>query len=161
VDVVCATRLQHDASASSYDAVLVTASVHEGRFLGAESRWVRAHTAELSGRPSAFLPVCLAVLEHRPEARVEINAIVQGFFIACRWRPSALRLVAGAVPYSRYGWLKKWIMRRISAKAGGGTDTSRDYEYTDWNDVRTFVRDFAAAHELRATSAGAPALAAR
>jgi menaquinone-dependent protoporphyrinogen oxidase len=69
--------------------------------------------------------------------------------------------VAGAVPFTRYGWFKKWVMRRISAKAGGGTDTSRDYEYTDWNDVRAFVNGFAAAHELRATPAGAPALAAR
>jgi len=29
------------------------------------------------------------------------------------------------------------------AKARGDTDTRRDYEYTDWNDLRAFVEEFA------------------
>ena len=33
-------------------------------------------------------------------------------------------------------------MKRIVAKAGGGTDTTRDYEYTDWNDLRVFAHEF-------------------
>ena len=48
--------------------------------------------------------------------------------------------MAGALPYSKYSWWKRWMMRRIVAKAGGDTDTSRDYEYTDWNDLSEFVR---------------------
>ena len=35
------------------------------------------------------------------------------------------------------------MMRRIVAKAGGDTDTSRDYEYTDWEALRTFCEQFA------------------
>lgn len=27
-------------------------------------------------------------------------------------------------------------------QGGGDTDTSRDYEYTDWNDVREFAKSF-------------------
>ena len=34
-------------------------------------------------------------------------------------------------------------MKRIVAKAHGDTDTSRDYEYTEWNDIRQFANDFA------------------
>jgi menaquinone-dependent protoporphyrinogen oxidase len=33
-------------------------------------------------------------------------------------------------------------MVRIVRKAGGDTDTSRDYEYTDWEELRGFARDF-------------------
>jgi hypothetical protein len=32
---------------------------------------------------------------------------------------------------------------RIAAQAGGDTDTSRAYEYTDWNAVARFARQFA------------------
>ena len=32
----------------------------------------------------------------------------------------------------------KWIVRR----AGGDTDTSRDYEYTNWADLRGFADRF-------------------
>ena len=34
-------------------------------------------------------------------------------------------------------------MRRIVARAHGDTDTSRDYEYTDWDDLRLFAQTFA------------------
>jgi menaquinone-dependent protoporphyrinogen oxidase len=52
-------------------------------------------------------------------------------------------MVAGALLYTQYGWLTRWFMKRIVTKAGGDTDTTRDYEYTDWNDLRTFAREFA------------------
>jgi menaquinone-dependent protoporphyrinogen oxidase len=33
-------------------------------------------------------------------------------------------------------------MVRIVRKAGGDVDTSRDYEYTNWADVRAFAEEF-------------------
>ena len=33
-------------------------------------------------------------------------------------------------------------MKRIVRKAGGDTDTSRDYEYTNWADLRGFADRF-------------------
>src|SRR4030095_328619 len=59
------------------------------------------------------------------------------------WRPMMTKIVAGALLYTQYGWLKRWLMKRIVAKARGDTDTRRDYEYTDWNDLRAFVEEFA------------------
>jgi menaquinone-dependent protoporphyrinogen oxidase len=97
----------------------------------------------LNGLPTAFLSVCLAVLEHGTEARADVLRIMQRFLTRCGWRPSMTRMVAGAVLYTRYGWLKRHMMKRIVAKAGGDTDTTRDFEYTDWNDLRAFAMDFA------------------
>jgi menaquinone-dependent protoporphyrinogen oxidase len=36
------------------------------------------------------------------------------------------------------------MMRMIVGAAGGDTDTSRDYEYTDWPAVDRFAQEFAA-----------------
>lgn len=47
---------------------------------------------------------------------------------------------AGALLYQNYHPLLRWIMKRIARKAGGGTDTSRNYEYTDWGEVEAFGR---------------------
>ena len=58
-----------------------------------------------------------------------------------RRRPAAF--VAGALPYTQYNWLTRWMMRRIVARAHGDVDTSRDYEYTDWEDLRSFAGEFA------------------
>jgi hypothetical protein len=38
--------------------------------------------------------------------------------------------------------LKRWAIQRIARKAGGATDTTRDWEYTDWEDVKQFAREF-------------------
>jgi menaquinone-dependent protoporphyrinogen oxidase len=41
-------------------------------------------------------------------------------------------------------------MKQIAKKAGAATDTSRDYDYTDWVELHKFVGDLAA--EIRSVS---------
>jgi len=50
--------------------------------------------------------------------------------------------VAGALKYTQYDFFTRLLMKRIAKKEGRTTDTSRDYEYTDWNAVRQFVKEF-------------------
>jgi len=126
-----------------YDAVIVTASVHGGKFQRNVCRWVQAYADRLNAKPSAFVPVCLGVLQRDPTVQHEVRRIVDRFLLGSDWRPSMRLTVAGALPYTHYNWLKRWMMRRIVAKAGGDTDTSRDYEYTDWEALRTFCEQFA------------------
>ena len=128
--------------ADEYDGVIVAASVHGGRFQKPVVRWARTHAARLNRMPTAFLSICLGILEQRAEVRRELDAIVERFQRSTGWRPGRIKFVAGALPYTRYNWLKRWIMRRIAAKAGGDTDTTRDFEYTDWDDLRAFARTF-------------------
>jgi len=125
-----------------YDGVIVAASLHAGGFQKPVVRWARTHAAQLNRMPSAFLSVCLGILEKRPEVRRTLDALVERFQLSTGWRPGRIKFVAGALPYTRYNWLKRWIMRRIVAKAGGDTDTTRDFEYTDWDDLRAFARTF-------------------
>jgi menaquinone-dependent protoporphyrinogen oxidase len=77
-----------------------------------------------------------------PKVAAELDAIVQRFLDATGWQPATVKHVAGALLYTRYNIFKRWIMRRIAAKAGGETDVSHDYDYTDWADVRAFAEEF-------------------
>jgi menaquinone-dependent protoporphyrinogen oxidase len=126
-----------------YDAVIVAASVHGGKFQRNVCRWVQAYADRLNAKPSAFVPICLGILQRDPAVQQEVRRIVDQFLLGSGWRPSATLTVAGALPYTRYHWLKRCMMRRIVAKAGGDTDTSRDYEYTDWEALRVFCEQFA------------------
>jgi menaquinone-dependent protoporphyrinogen oxidase len=139
-----------DLHPEDYDGVMVLGSVHAGRHQPALVRWTRVHAYALNLIPGAFLSVCLGVIDKRSEARQEVAATIDRFVRSTGWRPLMRKPVAGALLYRQYGWLKRWIMKRIVAKAGGDTDTSRDYEYTDWNELRAFARQF------RARAASAP-----
>ena len=143
VTVYEAAHIPPQVPPTDYDGVIVAASIQMGNYQRPVRRWVRMNAPVLNGRPSAFISVCLGVLEKRDETDRELRRILQRFLGTSGWQPSETKIVAGALPYTRYGWFKRWMMKRIVAKAGGETDTSRDYEYTDWDDVRAFARAFA------------------
>jgi menaquinone-dependent protoporphyrinogen oxidase len=142
VDVLEASR--HTPGPTDYAAVVIAASVHGGRFQRHVRAWVRRHVYELNARPTSFVSVCLGVLQTEPAVQREVQAIVTRFLVATGWRPAMTTLVPGALLYRQYNWLKRWVMKRIVAKAGGDTDTSRNWEYTDWGEVRAFAERFAA-----------------
>jgi menaquinone-dependent protoporphyrinogen oxidase len=140
VDVVEAGKADPDPAA--YAGVIVTAAVHAGGYPRAVTSWVRAHAVALEGRPTAFVSVCLGVLQPEISVHRELAAIIRRFLRATGWQPAETKIVAGALLYTQYNWLKRWIMLRIARKAGGDTDTSRDYDYTDWADLRAFAQTF-------------------
>jgi menaquinone-dependent protoporphyrinogen oxidase len=140
VDVVDAAAKSPDVDA--YAGVIVAASVHAGGYQRPVLRWVAGHVDALDRRPNAFVSVCLGVLEHNPKTDAALAGIRNAFFSMTGWQPSECKVVGGALKYRRYNWLKRWAMRRIVAKGGGDTDTSRDYEYTDWDDVKAFAHAF-------------------
>lgn len=144
VDVVNATAALARHRPDDYAGVIVAASVHASGYQRQVERWVRTHRAALAARPNVFISVCLGVLENSLQTNRALGGIMQKFFEKTGWTPAATHIVAGALPYSKYNVLKRWMMRRIVARAGGDTDTSRDYEYTDWDNVKRITREFAA-----------------
>ena len=131
-----------DPDPYDYDGVIVAASLHGGRFQRDVVSWVQGHAGQLPARPTAFLSVCLGVLQRDLKVQQELEAIVERFTRRTGWEPQRVKLVAGALLYTRYGWLKRLMMRSIAKRAGGATDLTRDWEYTDWADLREFAEGF-------------------
>jgi len=124
-----------------FDVAVVGAPIHATGYPRSIVRFVREHTEFLESVPSAFFSVGLAVASRTSDGRAQTLAVVEKFVEQTGWRPRRVELVAGALPYSRYNFVIRFIMRRIAAKEGGDTDTSRDYEYTDWRAVERFARE--------------------
>jgi menaquinone-dependent protoporphyrinogen oxidase len=146
-DVMAAADGTHNPG--DYDGVVVAASVHAGKYQKAVIAWVRAHRAVLDANPTAFISVCLGVLQKQQSVERDLNNILERFSTETGWRPEVTATVAGALPYTKYNWFIRWVMKRIAAKAGGDTDTSRDYEYTDWAALSRFSVQFARTVEAR------------
>jgi menaquinone-dependent protoporphyrinogen oxidase len=126
-----------------YDGIIVAASVHAGGYQKPVRRWVASCAGALNRKPTAFVSVCLGILQKDPKVQKELAAIAERFTAKSGWKPGVVKPVAGALQYTRYNWFLRRMMKRIVQKAGGDTDTTRDYEYTDWNDLRAFAEEFA------------------
>jgi menaquinone-dependent protoporphyrinogen oxidase len=140
VDLVDAGMVSPDPR--GYAGVVVAASLHAKGYQRSVVRWAQANADALNGTTTAFFSVCLSVLQKDLRVHRELGGIVNRFEAETRWKPTRVKHVAGALLYTKYGWLKRWVMRRISGKAGGSTDVTRDHEYTDWAELRRFAVAF-------------------
>jgi len=134
---------------TDYDAVLVGASIHVGAHQSAVKRFVAAEREALDDRPTGFFQVSLTAALPDEESPAQAAAYVDEFVEETGWHPDRIGVFGGALRYSQYGFLKRALIRQVAKRTTGDTDTSRDYEYTDWDEVEAFAADFAAFVEGR------------
>ena len=127
---------------AAYDGVIVGASIHYGHHPAYLRKLIRRHGDALAARPSAFFSVSLSAGGPRPKPAAA-QRYIDKFLRKTGWRPHLVASIAGAVRYSLYGPIKRRVMIVFVGLGGGETDTSRDYEYTDWDAVARFAGDFA------------------
>lgn len=147
-----------------YCAAVLAASVHTGNHEKEMIRFVNKHRSELNGMTTAFLSVTLseagaerknATAEEHAQFLRDVDGMLEKFFKQTKWHPTIAKPVAGALMYSRYNFLVRSVMKSIAKKEKAATDTSRDYDYTDWAGLDKFA-DELAAEILRASNAETP-----
>ena len=133
--------LSMDINLANYQSVVIGASVRYGHFQRSLYKFTKQNVAQLNTMPSAFFAVNLTA--RKPEKRTpQTNAYTRKFLLASPWQPKQCAVFAGALRYPRYGWLDKAMIKLIMKMTGGETDTSKEVEYTDWQDVTRFAKDF-------------------
>jgi menaquinone-dependent protoporphyrinogen oxidase len=151
--VVDAARLPAQLSIADYCGVILAASIHRQTHESEMTQFVKQHLHELNSIPSAFLSVSLsqagaqksaASPERSAKSAQDVRRMIDAFLADTGWHPLITKAVAGALTYSKYNFVLRRIMKWISRNEGGDTDTSRDYDYTDWKDLDELVADFTA-----------------
>ncbi|MEO8677854.1 MAG: flavodoxin domain-containing protein [Vicinamibacterales bacterium] len=134
-----------------YSAAILVASVYAGHHEKEMIAFVRRGHAALDQMPNAFLSVMLAEAtaedrnvseSRRTEAALAVKKVIDAFVEDTGWHPRQVLPVAGALLYRQYNFFIRFIMKRITKKQEGPTDTSRDYEYTDWAALSRFASTF-------------------
>jgi menaquinone-dependent protoporphyrinogen oxidase len=149
-EVVDARQVPPGFSVGAYEAAILTASVHLGKHEPEMVEFVKRHRAELERTPAAFLSISLseagaedpaAPPERRAQSAADVERMIQEFLSETAWHPSHIHAVAGALLYTKYNFLVRFVMKIIAKRAGGSTDTSHDHEYTDWAALDRFVQE--------------------
>lgn len=132
-----------EANPLDYDGAIVAGSLHQGRHQAELEDWVKHHHLALADRPSAFVSVSLTAAEDSDEARVATRDCIDDFLDDTGWTPTRMLAVAGALQYREYDVFTRVLMRLMMSQGGHPTDISQDHEYTDWDALARFGRDFA------------------
>ena len=126
-------------SPQGFDLVLIGGSIHQAKYQSTIAYYVKEHHDSLNRVTSAFFSVSLAAASTDEKFREELVEINSQFMEETEWKPDRVESVAGALLYSKYDFFKRFIMQLIARHEGGDTDTSEDYEYTDWSKLKTFL----------------------
>jgi menaquinone-dependent protoporphyrinogen oxidase len=145
-------RTTRQIDLSKYDSVCIAASVHIGKHEREAVEFVKEHHGALDRLPAAFVSVSLSEAgaedvrrpaDERARSAADVQQMIRTFVKDTGWHPARVLPVAGALAYTRYNWLVRWVMKQIARKAGAPTDTSRDHELTNWGAVDRFALSFA------------------
>jgi menaquinone-dependent protoporphyrinogen oxidase len=154
---VTVRKADTEPSVAGYDAILVAGSVRFGRHQRSAEHFVRRNLEPLSTVPSAFVSVCGALAGSWSRGAERARGYVTAFLARTGWHPRLARSFGGALPYTQYDILTRWMMWLISRMTGRPTDTSRDWDLTDWDAVDRFADELGAV--LRAPATGGAATA--
>lgn len=128
----------------TYQAAFLGGSLHQQRHQDSLRHFIESNRLWLGTLPCAFFSVSLSAALDDTDSRLETQRLAREFLDECGLQPTTTRCIAGALAYTRYDYFKRLVMRLIARQKGQPTDTTRDYEYTNWIDVETFVDEFLA-----------------
>jgi menaquinone-dependent protoporphyrinogen oxidase len=149
--MVDAAHVPNGFSLPRYCAAVIAASVHCGVHERELIRFVKDHVDALNRMPGALLSVSLSEAgaediksppARRAQAAADVQRMINALLQETGWQPGRIKAVAGALLFTKYNFLLRFVMKRISQQAGSATDTSKDHEYTDWKALDDFIDEF-------------------
>jgi menaquinone-dependent protoporphyrinogen oxidase len=136
---VTAIEAAGSSELSSFDKIVIGASIRYGRHRPSVFEFIDANLALLENRPSSFFTV--NIVARKPEkSRPETNPYLKKFLQQTRWKPRLVDVFAGRLDYPRYRFFDRVMIQFIMRLTNGPTDPATVVEFTDWQRVDAFAR---------------------
>ncbi len=139
VEIMEASQACRLSAIDYYEQIVLGSPIYTGKHSKLIAKFVRRFLDQLAARQTAFFSVSASAAgneKQREDARRCMNQFLQRL----QWQPQHQTIFAGSIHYTQYNWVVRMLMKWIAKREGGDTDTSRDYEYTDWNRVDEFAQ---------------------
>lgn len=144
LDCAAPAAAQFDPAAGAYAGAILAGSLHQSRYQAALLHFASSRRDWLASIPCAFVSVSLSALLDDAATRAELERLAHEFCALTGLVPQLTLQARGALRYTQYEWFKRMMMKLIAEKVGGGSDTTRDHEFTDWDELQRFADRFAA-----------------
>jgi len=125
---------------SDYDKIIIGASIRYGRHNRKVLDFVKKNKNILDLKKTAFFSVNVVARKLEKNSPTT-NPYVIKFLKKVNWKPKNVAVFAGKVDYPNYNFINKNIIRFIMMITKGPTDTSRSFEFTNWEEVKKFAKE--------------------
>ena len=127
-------------SIHDYEKIIIGASIRYGKYRKELFHFIEANIEEINRRENAFFSVNV-VARKNEKNKPDTNPYVQKFLNSSTWIPNKIDVFAGKIDYPKYKFFDKYAIKFIMWITKGPTDTSKKYEFTDWNKVKDFAEN--------------------
>jgi len=125
---------------SKFDQLVLGASIRYGKHKPEVIEFVNRNKAFLEQIKTCFFSV--NVVARKPNKNSPANnPYLIKFLKQTDWQPNKTFVFAGKIDYPNYKFWDKQIIRLIMYMTKGPTDTTRTFEFTDWEKVENVARD--------------------
>ena len=129
----------NEINLSEFDKVVIGASIRYGKHSGELYKFIRINKDILDQKETVFFSVNVVARKSEKNSP-ETNPYIKKFLKISGWKPKKIGVFAGKVDYPNYGFIDKYVIKFIMFLTRGPTDTSRSFEFTDWEKVDNFAK---------------------
>ena len=126
---------------ADFDKIVLGASIRHGKHNPSVYDFVTQYRAILDTKITSFFSVNL-VARKPAKNTPKTNPYMLAFIEKSEWQPNLLQVFAGKLNYQGYGFVDRNAIRFIMWLTKGPTDALTNIEYTDWDKVDVFSREF-------------------
>ena len=123
------------------DTIILGASIRYGKHQKSVYDFVTNNKSLLKTKKTAFFTVNVVARKENKNTP-ETNPYINKFLDEVEWQPDVKGVFAGKLNYPIYGPLDRFMIRLIMYITKGPTDTSKVYEFTNWEAVKQFAQNF-------------------
>ena len=127
-----------DENLMMFDMIVIGASIRYGKHKKELYEFIRKNRRTLEKTETCFFSVN-AVARKSEKNLPSTNPYMKKFLKQSGWIPDHTEVFAGEIDYKKYKFFDKHIIRFIMWLTGGPTDTSRKYDFTNWDNVQLFA----------------------
>ena len=124
----------------NFDQIIIGASVKYGDHNKKIYNFVKNNKILLKRKKTVFFSVN-ATARKSEKNKPNTNPYITKFLKKTNWKPDHIGVFAGKIDFPNYNFLEKYIIKFIMWITNGPTDTTKTYEFTDWDAVKKFSKE--------------------
>ncbi|WP_269222571.1 menaquinone-dependent protoporphyrinogen IX dehydrogenase [Flavobacterium sp. IMCC34518] len=127
---------------TEFDKIIIASSIRYGKHNQQIVNLINENFKLLNSKKAAFISVNL-VARKVEKSKADTNPYVKKFLNSIEWKPTIVAVFPGKLDYKLYSFTDRILIQLIMLITKGPTNSNTVIEYTNWDKVEEFAKEFA------------------